>query len=164
MKILRTLALGLISLAAYIFTGCDSCGIDYEWKSHRDKFNIFMMSDTFKFYFYPSYLNSDISTPVILYDSTLTDSMRIELELDVEVVDGENIRDRILYSRWLQDTLSIEFGYLTNSTQPNEKSPTNTRSKTMSQLPQCTPAQPRLNITSAKVFIPLGTEATYIDW
>ncbi len=159
---MRTALLLPVMLAFSLYSlGCESTGTDsnYEWKSYQDTFNIFLESDSVKFLFISKEIVHVLTIPSISYDTTLSDSVRFEIEVQKEIREGKNIVSGPVSQTWMSDTLIIDLDYYPNAIVPAGKS-----NKTSSQLPQRTPKYPVLRITSAKLFIPPHASAMYIGF
>ena len=151
--------IGIITLI-----GCDSCGSDTDSKStsHQDTASFFLMSDSIKFSLYSTTFGVVPPTGIHIYrDSTLTDSMRIELELESNW-EGSIRRSEFWSFEWQHDTLGLTIGY-TNQIIPGKATKVNLNKKN-DQVPQCQPIGQGTNVNSANVFIPPGTEAIYIGF
>jgi hypothetical protein len=154
------------SICTTTLTGCDSCsGPDLEWRSHSDTFSIYPEKDTFKFSFEAMrWLLQSPETVYIVHDTSLVDSVRIELNLNVRVTHSSIYRS-LLLPQWSNDTLTILFGYNSKNIIAIDVPPTSTQGhKRNSQTPQCTPIEDGddIKLLSAKVFLPPGKEAIYI--
>ena len=164
---MRTALLLLVVLAfSLCSSGCESgSDVNYEWKSYRDTLSISPKSDSIKFQFDYSIGRLDVLTiPSVSNDLALSDTARLELEIEKEVAEGKNIIDGSVVLDWISDTLTINLTYNSNIivAADSPASSNAIENKAPSQLPQRTPKQPVLRITSAKLFLPPGVSATYI--
>lgn len=134
---------------AIAWFGCDSETIvELEWRAHQDTFSIYMVNDTFKFILEP-HANVMYQGPTtVSHDSALTDSIRVELNLEVEVRKDQQSITKHVDPFWINDSL-LRIGFSYNGIIP----------KLGSQSPQTSPALPQIKIISANIFIPPGAKA-----